>query len=97
MESGKWKREFRGRRKDCNLFIFIYLFMTVPRSTWDLTKFLYQRSNLCLLQWKLGVLTTRPPGKSLQPFKIVKKGLTEKAKCKQRPEIGAETGQVDFF
>ena len=95
MESRRGSLEAEGR--DCNLFIFIYLFLTVPRSTWDLTEFLYQQSNLCLLQWKLGVLTTRPPGTPPQPFKIVKKGLTEKAKCKQKPEVGEGTGHVDFF
>ena len=94
VESGRGSLEAEGR--DCNLFIFICLFLAVPQSIWDLTKLPYQRSNLCLLQWKLGVLTTGPPRKSLQPFKIVKKGLTEKAKCKQRPEVGEETGHVDF-
>ena len=96
MESGRGSLEAEGRIAT-SLFLCIYLFLTVPRSIWDLTKFLYQQSNLCLLQWKLGVLTTGPPGTSLQPFKIVKKALTEKAKCKQRPEVGEETGHVDFF
>ena len=49
------------------LFYFI-IFLAMPHGMWDL-KFPNQKVNLCPLQWKHGVLTTRLPGKS--PFHVI--------------------------
>ena len=44
-------------------FFFFFFFFAIPLSMWDLSS--PARGFKCPLQWKLSVLTTRPPGNSL--------------------------------
>ena len=46
----------------------------LPHSMWNLG-FLDQQSNLCPLHWELGVLATRPLGKSLGIFNALCLGM----------------------
>ena len=41
----------------------VFFFFAIPLSMWDLSS--PARGSKCPLQWKLSVLTTRPPGNSL--------------------------------
>ena len=54
-------------------FLDFFFFFTIPNSK---RNFPDQELNLCLLQEKHGVLTTRPPGKSRKKFFVSKYRIT---------------------
>ena len=49
------------------LWFFFFFFLAAPRGVWDLSSLIRDQTR-CPLQWKHGVLTTGPPGKSLLFF-----------------------------
>ena len=89
-----WK-DILENDKSAGFFYFFIYFLATSRSTWALSS--DQGSNPCPLQWKCGVLTTGPPGKSqVLAFYKGTRGL-EKSDGKETDQLQIPTVLFELF